>query len=54
MTQNEMKTNVIRKWGFEHPATIYFFKCLELDDSDKWLTEISYEFAMNWPEPQEE
>lgn len=54
MTLNEMKTNVIRKWGFEHPATIYFFDCLELADTDQFLTEISYEFAMNWPEPKEE
>jgi len=54
MTLNEMKTNVIRKWGFEHAATLYFFECLELMDNDELLIEISYEFAMNWPEPTEE
>lgn len=52
MTLNEMKTNVIRKWGFEHPATLYFFDCLEMDDSDQFLNEISYEFAMGWKDEE--
>ena len=52
MKLDEMKANVIRKWGFEHAATLYFFDCLELVDNDELLTEISYEFAMNWPEEE--
>lgn len=50
MTLEQMKTNVIRKWGFEHAATLYFFSCLEMDDNDALLNEISYELAMNWEE----
>lgn len=52
MTLNEMKTSVIRKWGFEHPATIYFFECLEVADNDEDLAAVAYEFAMNWPEEE--
>ena len=52
MTMNEMKDNVIRNFGFEHPATIYFFECCEMDD-DPLLTEIAYEFAMGWKDPEE-
>ena len=54
MTINEMKTNVIRTYGFEHPATIYFFQCCALPDNDQLLAEISYEFAMNWVDEDEE
>lgn len=47
MTLNEMKTNVIRKWGFEHPATLYFFDAVE-HETDEFLWAIAYEFAMAW------
>lgn len=49
MTINEMKTNVIHKFGFEHPATIYFFESCEINEDDHLLNEIAYEFAINWP-----
>lgn len=50
MTLNEMKDTVIRTFGFEHPATIYFFECCEMDD-DPLLCEIAFEFAMGWDDP---
>ena len=46
MTINEMKDNVIRTYGFEHPATIYFFEICERTD-ERWLLEIAYDFAMH-------
>lgn len=52
MTIKEMKDNVIHTFGFEHPATIYFFECCEMDD-DLLLTEIAYEFAMGWNKPED-
>jgi len=53
MTINEMKTNVIRKFGFEHPATIYFFGECERTD-DMMILEIVYEFAINWKDEDED
>ena len=54
MTINEMKTNVIHKFGFEHPATIYFFECCEINNGDHLLDEIAYEFAMGWKDADED
>ena len=54
MTINEMKTNVIHKFGFEHPATICFFECCEINKGDRLLDEIAYEFAINWKDEDEE
>jgi len=54
MTINEMKNNVIRTWGFEHPATIYFFECCEINKGDRLLNEIAYEFAMGWKDEDED
>jgi len=47
MKINEMKNNVIRAFGFEHPATIYFFNECERAN-DYTIIEIAYEFAMGW------
>ena len=54
MTTNEMKNKVIRAFGFEHPATIYFFECCETNGNDQELNEIAYEFAINWKDEEEE
>ena len=48
MTRQEMMDSVIRNWGFEHPATLYFFEVCERE-TDKDIIEVAYEFAMNWP-----
>ena len=48
MTKQEMQNNVIRSFGFEHPATLYFFEVCE-HENDQSILEIAYEFAMNWP-----
>lgn len=53
MTINEMKNNVIRAWGFEHPATIYFFGECERTN-DLMLLEIAYDFAMGWKDEDED
>lgn len=53
MTTNEMKTAIIRTFGFEHPATLYFFECCEMNDGDQLLNEIAFEFAMGWREDGE-
>lgn len=53
MTIEQMKTAVVRKFGFEHPATIYFFDCCSLPDNDQLLAEICFEFAMGWVEDGE-
>ena len=53
MTINEMKNNVIRTFGFEHPATIYFFgECERTDDID--IIEVAYWFAMGWKDEDED
>ena len=54
MTIKEMQDKVIRTWGFEHPATIYFFETCEVNNGDQLLNEIAFEFAMNWVEPDED
>ena len=54
MTIKEMQDKVIRTWGFEHPATIYFFECCEINGDDQLLNEIAYEFAMGWKDEDEE
>ena len=54
MTIKEMQDKVIRTWGFEHPATIYFFECCEINGDDQFLNEIAYEFAMGWKDEDEE
>ena len=53
MTIKEMQDTVIRAFGFEHPATVYFFECCETDP-DPFLCEIAYEFAMGWRDPDAE
>ena len=56
MTIEEMKTNVIHTYGFEHSATIYFFDICELMPDDLWNIEVAYHFAMGckWPEDEDE
>ena len=49
MTFEAMKENLINKFGADHPAVQYFLGVYEEDD-DFLLTEISYEFAINWKE----
>lgn len=53
MKINEMKNNVIRAFGFEHPATIYFFNECERTN-DHTIIEIAYEFAMGWKDEDED
>lgn len=50
MTIETMQDNVVRKWGFEHPATIFFFEECERLGNDVFFIEISYWFAINWKE----
>lgn len=53
MTIKEMQDNVIRTFGFEHPATLYFFgECERTKDSI--IIEAAYYFAMGWTDPSEE
>lgn len=54
MTINEMKNNVIHKFGFEHPATIYFFEECEHLGNDIDLIEVAYWFAMGWKDEDED
>ena len=53
MTIKEMQDKVIRTWGFEHPATLYFFGECERTN-DQLILEIAFEFAMGWIEPDED
>lgn len=50
MTIKEMQDSIIHTYGFEHPATLYFFECLEMAPNDQFLAEIWYEFAIRWPD----
>ena len=50
MTIKEMQDKIIHTYGFEHPATLYFFECLEIAPNDQFLAEIWYEFAIRWPD----
>jgi len=43
MTRDEMLTEVIRKWGFEHEFTIRFATACE-----KWHTEKAVELLYRW------
>ena len=45
MKREEMLTQVIRKWGFEHENTVWFAKCME-NDTDEELS-AAFEVAMN-------
>lgn len=54
MTIKEMQNNIIRKFGFEHPATIYFFEECERLSNDIYLIEVAYEFAINWKDIDED
>lgn len=45
MTREEMLTEVIRKWGFEHEETIWFAKHMETDTDEE--IEAAFEVAMN-------
>lgn len=47
MTIIEMQNNVVHTFGFEAPATLYFFGECERTD-DMLILEIAYEFAMGW------
>ena len=49
MTITEMKNNIIRTYGFEHPATLYFFEECERT-TDLLILAIAYEFAIAWKE----
>ncbi len=48
MTRQEMMDNVVRIWGFEHPATLYFFEICEQENDDDIIA-VAYEFAIGWP-----
>ena len=54
MTKKEMQDNIIRMYGFENPATLYFFECCEKNGDNQALNEIAYEVAMNWEWEEEE
>jgi hypothetical protein len=45
MTREQMMTEVIHKYGFEHSNTIWFAKCVE-KDTDEELS-AAFEVAMN-------
>ena len=47
MTIKEMQDKVIRAWGFEHPATIYFFRKCERTN-DLAILEVACDFALKW------
>ena len=49
-----MKNTIIRTYGFEHPATLYFFECCEKFPTDDVNIRIAYDFAMNWPTEEDE
>ena len=48
-----MKTDIIRKFGFEHPATIYFFECCEQFADSITALVIAYRTAWDWREDDE-
>ena len=54
MTIKEMQDNIIRKFGFEHTATIYFFEECERLGDDIDLIEVAYWFAINWKDADED
>lgn len=54
MTIKEMQDTIIRKFGFEHTATIYFFEECERLGDDVDLIEVVYWFAINWKDADED
>lgn len=54
MNTTAMKTDIIRKFGFEHPATIYFFECCEQFADSVTALVIAYRTAWDWKEGDEE
>lgn len=54
MTIKEMQDKVIHVWGFEHPATIYFFEECERAAGDMLLIKSAFEFAMSWIDSDED
>jgi len=53
MTIKEMQDNIIRRFGFEHPATLYFFEECERTN-DLFIIEVAYYFAIGWKDADEE
>ena len=46
LTVEEMQTNIIRRYGFEHPTTIRFFQYCE-KESDLGCIQLVYEFDID-------
>ena len=46
LTVEEMQTNIIRRYGFEHPTTIRFFQYCE-KETDLKCIQLVYEFDIN-------
>ena len=46
LTVEEMQTNIIRRYGFEHPTTIRFFQYCE-KETDLGCIKLVYEFDIN-------
>ena len=46
LTVEEMQTNIIRRYGFEHPTTIRFFQYCE-KEADLECIQLVYEFDIN-------
>ena len=53
MTIKEMQDNIIRRFGFEHPATLYFFEECERTN-DLFIIEVAYYFAIGWKDEDKE
>ena len=47
MTKNEMITEVIRRYGFEHEMTIAFSSLCEKEDITDNFVLVAYDYAMN-------
>ena len=46
LTIEEMQTNIIRRYGFEHPTTIRFFQYCE-KETDLGCIQLVYEFDID-------
>ena len=46
LTVEEMQTNIIRKYGFEHPTTIRFFQYCE-KETDLGCIQLVYKFDID-------
>lgn len=46
LTVEEMQTNIIRRYGFEHPTTIRFFQYCE-KETDLGCIQLVYEFDID-------